>query len=159
MAVNCSVPAPPPLTPLYARVHTGGIQYLQHALLSVHLHLLTIRILNGRIVLFYENALHKLHRLYARTRVSMASSYHMRTRADLPTPPEPRTTNLYSRMLAYSICEGTRYDSEAASLRCELRRMKSQIETQPIAGGGTPTISPLQVQTNHIVAVLCSKLC
>lgn len=39
----------------------GCVQDLQHALLTVHLDLLPIRILDGRIIFLHENALDELH--------------------------------------------------------------------------------------------------
>ena len=38
----------------------GGVEDLQHALLTVHLHLLPVAVLDGGVVLLHEDALDKL---------------------------------------------------------------------------------------------------
>ena len=39
----------------------GSVQYLQHALLAVHLHLLPVAVLNCRVILLHKDSLYKLH--------------------------------------------------------------------------------------------------
>ena len=38
----------------------GGVEDLEHALLAVHLHLLPVAVLDGRVVLLHEDSLDKL---------------------------------------------------------------------------------------------------
>ena len=40
---------------------SSSVQYLQHTLLTVALHNLSVAIFNGWVILFHEDALHKLH--------------------------------------------------------------------------------------------------
>ena len=40
----------------------GGVEYLEHALLAVHLDLLPVGVLDGGVVLLHEDPLHELHR-------------------------------------------------------------------------------------------------
>lgn len=105
----------------------SSVKDFQDALCTIHFDLFTIRIFNSWIILFNKDGLNKLYSLenildvYAtRTRGFiyglMIDTQHARiqyiikyclydkeqcilTNADLPTPPEPRTTSLYSRIV------------------------------------------------------------
>ncbi len=46
-----------------ATYSAGGVEDLEHALLSVHLDHLAVAVLDRRVVLLHEDALHELHRL------------------------------------------------------------------------------------------------
>ncbi len=101
---------------------SSSIEYFQHTLCPIYFNLLnnkktihyceipsshsttylSVRVFNCRVVLFNKDPLYKLYSLILnKTYFTMATTHtHMnRTSALLPTPPDPRTTSLYSRIL------------------------------------------------------------
>lgn len=64
---------------------SGCVENFEHALLSINFHLFSVAVLNGWIVLFYENPLHKLHceRRFAHTTATKDDDFvftHLRNR-------------------------------------------------------------------------------
>ncbi len=87
----------------------SSVQDLEHALSAVHFHLLTIRVLNRGVILFNKDALEMTKRtMYLQTSghstlyilLLVLTCTNWTVRADLPTPPDPSTTILYSLIAA-----------------------------------------------------------
>lgn len=131
---------------------TGGIENLEHVLVIVNLNKLTVGVLDGGVVLLYENTLDKLDLKYqgegSRNVVGTAKVGNLVARpenseerdqkkeknnkqknklgwegestvmADLPTPPDPRTTSL-------SVCEERRRSAKPTIGKMLGRKMES----------------------------------